>query len=115
MKIADLVKDLQMRTLTEKQAYWKKHLEGAQSFDGSLADYARAHSVSKKKLYVYKSQLRKLEEASVVPVGFMKITSSAPTPPAAVSSPVAVSLPNGVRLTLPSLEVAGLLEQLARL
>ena len=97
--------------LTEKQAYWKRHLEAAQTFDGSLADYARAHDVSRKKLYVYKTQLRKLEEASQVSTGFVKVTS----PTSKVSSPVTVSLPNGVRLTLPSVEVAGLLEQLARL
>ena len=99
-----------MATLTEKQSYWKTHVEAAQSFDGTLADYARAHNVSRKKLYVYKTQLRKLEEASVVSPGFVKVTS-----PAQVSSPVTVSLPNGVRLTLPSFEVPGLLEQLAQL
>ena len=62
-----------MSTLTEKQAYWKKHLEAAKSYDGTLADYARAHSVSRKKLYVYKTQLRKLEETSVVPAGFVHV------------------------------------------
>ena len=99
-----------MVTLTEKQAYWKTHLEAARSFDGSLVDYARAHDLSAKKLYVYKTQLCKLEEASGVS-GFVKVT-----PPAAkASSPVTVSLPNGVRLTVPSLDVADLLEQLARL
>ncbi len=100
-----------MKNLTEKQVYWKRHVEAAQSFDGTLADYARAHDVSRKKLYVYKTQLRKLEEASVVSTGFVKVTS----PASKISLPVTVSLPNGVRLTLPSLEVPGLLEQLARL
>ena len=99
-----------MVALTEKQAYWKTHVEAARSFDGSLVDYARAHDLSAKKLYVYKTQLRKLEEASEVS-GFVKVT----TPVAKASSPVAVSLPNGVRLTVPSLDVADLLEQLARL
>ena len=99
-----------MVALTEKQAYWKTHLEAARSFDGSLVDYARAHDLSAKKLYVYKTQLRKLEEASEVS-GFVKVT----TPAAKTSSPVTVSLPNGVRLTVPSLDVPDLLEQLARL
>ncbi len=98
-----------MVTLTEKQAYWKTHREAARSFDGSLVDYARAHDLSAKKLYVYKTQLRKLEEASEVSAGFLKVT----TPAAKTSSPVTVSLPNGVRLTVPSLDVADLLEQLA--
>ena len=100
-----------MKTLTEKQAYWKRHLEAAQSFNGTLAGYARAHDVSRKKLYVYKTQLRKLEAASVESAGFVKVTTPAPK----VSLPVTVSLPNGVRLTLPSLEFPGLLEQLAGL
>ena len=100
-----------MVTLTEKQTYWKNHVEAARSFDGSLADYARAHDLQVKKLYVYKTQLRKLEEASAVSAGFVKVTS----PAVKSSSPVTVSLPNGVRLTLPSLDVPGLLEQLARL
>ncbi len=100
-----------MVTLTEKQAYWKTHLEAASSFDGSLVDYARAHDLSAKKLYVYKTQLRKLEEAPEVSAGFVKVT----TPAAKTSSPVTVSLPNGVRLTVPSLDVPDLLEQLARL
>ncbi len=100
-----------MAVLTEKQAYWKTHLEAAQSFDGSLADYARAHDLPVKKLYVYKTQLSKVEDAPVVAAGFVQVT----TPSVKASSPITVSLPNGVRLTLPSLEVPGLLEQLARL
>ena len=100
-----------MVVLTEKQAYWKTHLKAAQSFDGSLADYARAHDLQVKKLYVYKTQLGKLKQARVVSADFVKVT----TPTEKASSPVTVSLPNGVRLTLPSLEVPGLLTQLARL
>ena len=100
-----------MAILTEKQAYWKAHLEAAQSIDGSLADYARAHDLQVKKLYVYKTQLSKLETASEMPAGFVKAT----IPVAKVSSLVTVSLPNGVRLTLPNLDVPGLLEELARL
>ncbi len=100
-----------MKTLTEKQAYWKRHLEAAQSFNGTLADYARAHDLSRKKLYVYKTQLRKLEQTPAISGGFVKVTTPAVKAPA----PVTVSLANGVRLTLPSLEVPGLLERLARL
>jgi hypothetical protein len=100
-----------MTTLTEKQAHWKAHLEAAQSFDGSVVDYARAHGLEAKKLYVYKTQLRKLEEASGNSSGFVKVT----TPALPAASPVTVTLPNGVRLILPSLEVAGLLNALAQL
>ena len=44
-----------MVALTEKQAYWKTHLEAARSFGGSLVDYARAHDLSAKKSYVNKT------------------------------------------------------------
>ena len=104
-----------MTTLTEKQAYWKAHLEAAQSFDGSLVEYAREHDLVAKKLYVYKTQLRKLEEASGKSVGFVKVTPATPPSLSPPPTPVTVSLPNGVRLTLPGLDVPGLLEQLARL
>ena len=105
-----------MRTLTEKQAYWKAHLEAAESYEGSLADYARAHDLSAKTLYGYKTRIRKREFAAGRSNGFVKVT-----PPAAASlplstpSPVTVSLPNGVRLTLPDLDLPELLERLARL
>ena len=100
-----------MQGLTKKQLYWKSHLEALESFDGSAADYARLHGVPAKKLYVYKTQLRKAAETSTISAGFVKVTTTT----ASASSPVTVSLPNGVRLTLPSLDVPGLLERLARL
>lgn len=100
-----------MQGLTKTQRYWKTHLEALESFAGSAADYARLHDVPAKKLYVYKTRLRKLEETSEVAAGFVRVTRTT----ASVSSPVTVSLPNGVRLTLASLDVPGLLEQFARL
>ena len=99
-----------MRTLTEKQACWKAHLEAAESYEGSLADYARAHDLSTKTLYGYKTRFRKRETAAGIS-GFVKVIAPAATP----SSPVTVSLPNGVRLTLPGLDLPELLERLARL
>jgi len=106
-----LFKETGMQGLTKKQRYWKAHLEELESFEGSAADYARLHDVPAKKLYVYKTQLRKLEETSEVSADFVKVTRTT----ASVSSAATVSLPNGVRLTLPSLDVPGLLERLARL
>lgn len=95
--------------LTEKQAYWKSHLEAAESFDGSLVDYARAHELEVKKLYVYKTALRE-REALATTGGFVRVTQTS------VSTPgVDVTLPNGVRLTLPNVDQPGLLERLAQL
>ena len=100
-----------MQDLTKKQQYWKAHLDALESFEGSAADYARLHDLQPKRLYAYKTQLRKLEKTSEISAGFVKVTRTT----AGVSSPVTVSLPNGVRLTLPSLDIPGLLEQLAHL
>ena len=100
-----------MKRLTEKQAFWKRHLEAAHSYEGSLADSARAHDLSSKKLYSYKTRIRRREQASGLSAGFVKVT----TPAESVSLPVTVSLPNGVRLTLPNLDLPELLERLAQL
>lgn len=100
-----------MAALTQKQAYWKAHVEAAQLYDGSVVDYARAHGLEAKKLYVYKTQLGRLEEASANASGFVRVT----TPALSAASPVTVTLPNGVRLMLASQDVPGLLTALAQL
>lgn len=99
-----------MQDLTEKQRYWKSHLDALEMFEGSAAEYARLHDVSVKKLYVYKTQIRRFAESSEMTTGFLKVTTSSN-----VSSPVTVSLPNGVRLSLPDVNAPGFLERLARL
>ena len=104
-----------MAVLTEKQSYWKAHLEAAESFEGSLAGYARAHDLSAKKLYGYKTRIRKRETAAGISGGFVKVIAAAAPPPLSAPSPVTVSLPNGVRLTLADLDLPELLERLARL
>lgn len=100
-----------MAGLTEKQAFWKRHLEAAESYEGSLADYARAHDLSSKKLYGYKTRIRKREAAVESSTGFVKVMSQA----VASLAPVTVTLPNGVRLTLSDIDTPGLLERLAEL
>ncbi len=100
-----------MKALTEKQAYWKAHLEAAESYEGSLADYARAHDLSTKKLYGYKTRIPKHEAAAETSPGFVKVMSQA----VASLSPVTVTLPNGVRLTVSDIDAPGLLERLAGL
>jgi hypothetical protein len=100
-----------MAGLTKKQTYWKAHLEAAESFEGSLADYARTHDLSAKKLYGYKTRIRKHEAAAEISTGFVKVMTQA----VASLSPVTVTLPNGVRLTVSDIDAPGLLERLARL
>jgi cytolysin (calcineurin-like family phosphatase) len=100
-----------MKALTEKQAFWKRHLEAAHSYEGSLADYARAHDLSAKKLYSYKTRIRKREAAAEISTEFVKVRAEA----VASLSPVTVTLPNGVRLTFSDIDAPGLLERLAGL
>ena len=98
--------------LTKKQRYWKAHLDALEGFEGSAADYARQHDLEVKKLYVYKTAIReRLEAQAVTTGGFVRVTT---TTAASMSSGVTVSLPNGVRMTLPEL-APSLLERLAAL
>lgn len=95
--------------LTQKQAYWKSHLEAAESFDGSLVDYARAHDLEVKKLYVYKTALRERSEITTTSA-FVRVSQRSVS-----TAGVGVTLPNGVKLTLPNVDQPGLLERLAHL
>jgi hypothetical protein len=100
--------------LTQKQLFWQGHLAAAEQFDGPLADYAKLHKLDAKKLYVFKGVLR---DKTVVPSSFVKVS---PQPSGVVQvrrdePSVAVMLPNGVKLSLPSIDQPGLLERLAKL
>ena len=98
--------------LTKKQRFWKRHLDALESFEGTTAEYARLHGLEPKKLYVYKTAIRERLAMQTSAGGFVQVTTSTT---ASMSSGVTVWLPNGVRLSLPSLDQAGLLERLARL
>lgn len=50
-----------MSTFTEKQQYLSEHLQKAEAFDGSVADYARQQGLSPQHLYQWRSELRKRE------------------------------------------------------
>lgn len=93
--------------LTKKQAYWKSHIEAAESYEGSLVDYAREHDLEVKKLYVYKTALRE-RELVTTNTGFVRVAQAA-------AMGVSVTLPNGVKLTLANVDQPGLLERLASL
>lgn len=99
--------------LTQKQLFWKEHLEAAERFDGPLIDYARLHKLDAKKLYTFKGVLR--DKAAVVS-GFVKVLPASNVVQAHRDErSVAVMLPNGVKLSVPSIDQPGLLERLAQL
>ena len=54
-----------MSTFTEKQQYWCEQLQRADSFDGSLADFARHQGIKAQTLYQWRSALRKREITQV--------------------------------------------------
>lgn len=53
------------QALTAKQQYWSQHLLQADSFEGSLADYARSQGLSAQHLYQWRNVLRKREITQV--------------------------------------------------
>ena len=48
------------QSLTTKQQYWSTHLQKAEAFDGSFADYARAQGLPEQALYRWRHQLKQL-------------------------------------------------------
>ncbi len=47
-----------MSKLTEKQQYWSEQLSQADSFEGSLAQYAQSQNIPAKTLYRWRSYFR---------------------------------------------------------
>jgi transposase-like protein len=47
-----------MPELTVKQQYWAEQLRLADSFDGSVAEYARSQNIEAKKLYRWRNYFR---------------------------------------------------------
>ncbi len=94
--------------LTEKQQFWKTHIDAAAEFEGNQADYARLHNLDIKQLYFFKATLRK-KGLVAAKDEFVRVTPPSPS----MRSEVQVMLPNGVRLSL--LDAPGVLERLARL
>ncbi len=63
--------------LTEKQQYWANHLQQADAFDGSMADYAKSQGLLPKVLYQWRGLLR---QRGILPVPaaptFTELTTS---------------------------------------
>ena len=53
-----------MTALTAKQQYWADHLQKADAFDGSVADYCRHHGLPAKTLYQWRGILRQRKDAT---------------------------------------------------
>ncbi len=90
-------------TITERQQYWLEHVQAAEAFDGTLAEYARSAGLKPQTLYSWRAVLRSrglLEpQASERPSGFVQVLGRGSTPSAAAPpSAVSLLLPNGVRL-----------------
>jgi len=49
-----------MADLTAKQQYWSEQLKLADSFDGSISQYAEAENIPVKKLYRWRNYFRKI-------------------------------------------------------
>ena len=88
------------KPITERQQYWLKHLNSAESSACSLVDYAREHALKSKDLYTWKKRLVDLGHLA----GSERRTSRKFVPVVAASNAVATAtliLPNGIRLKLP--------------
>ncbi len=51
--------------LTKKQQYWAHHLQQADAFEGSMAEYAKSQGLSPKVLYQWRGLLR---QRGILPV-----------------------------------------------
>ena len=96
-------------TLTDKQRYWKEHLDAAQGFDGTLVGYARTQGLDVKTLYGYRTLFRRRDREVAAPSKFVQ----AAVAPLSVS----IQLPNGIRVSVcaQGAELGALLQSLAQL
>ena len=81
--------------ITERQQHWLDHIQAAETFDGSIADYARSEGLKPKELYQWKTLLSKRgllndAAAAATDTGFVRVI--APARPLGMS----LVLPNGV-------------------
>ncbi len=69
-----------MPELTSKQRYWAQQLKLADSFDGSMSQYATAENIPAKKLYRWRNYFRKSSAVkdNATPVFTKVVNSSVP-------------------------------------
>ena len=67
------------KSLSSKQEYWAEHLQHAQSFGGTMVEYARAEGLSVKSLYRWRHYLNQSSEnsADVPRPAFTRVVSTA--------------------------------------
>jgi len=103
-----------MTGLTQKQQYWQTHIDALSSFDGTAVEYAKQHDLDANRLYDFKSRLAQMQMPAPTAPAFLRAEPSTTASPTLPTAGVAVMLPNGVRINLPSLDAATL-TQLAQL
>lgn len=72
-----------MEPLTEKQKFWQQHVLQAQSFDGSLADYARQQKLNASSLYYWIGVFNRATRTTQAPVAatsFSVVRVASPAP-----------------------------------
>ena len=82
--------------ITKRQQHWLDHLKAAKTYDGSVADYARAEGLTPKELYQWKTILRRRGLIA----GKAKPSAFVPVRQADTAGKAALVLPNGARLEL---------------
>ncbi len=91
--------------ITLKQQYWLDHILAAKKSELSFADYAKQHQLNIKALYNWRKLLQKkglLGTAEHKESAFLKV-SSLPTNALSNRTSITVTLPNGVRIDIPSI------------
>ncbi len=63
-----------MTTLNAKQSFWQQHVQQAEDFEGSLADYARANDLAVRSLYQWRSQLGQESVKPTTETRFTQVT-----------------------------------------
>lgn len=86
------------RPLTKRQQYWLDHLVAASESSGTLVDYAKAHKLTPKRLYQWKTRLMALGQlprsSAAREPGFVRVATPRH------STKASLVMPNGLRLEL---------------
>lgn len=93
-----------MPQLTDRQQFYKSHLDAAAAEGVTIAEYARRHDLPAQPLYDARRRI-------LAKSGFVRVERPTPVSPARLE----VRLPNGLQVTIASDDVAGVLRAAAAL
>ena len=51
--------DMPSKSITKRQQFWRDHVLAAAAYEGSIVEYAKAHSLKTKDIYQWKTALTK--------------------------------------------------------